>query len=238
MIREMINNYFSAMDIKVSKTMVDKFYIYLKMLQEYNNKINLTAITDDREIIIKHFIDSLSCLETNKFGQGCSVVDIGTGAGFPGIPIKIVRPDIKITLIDSLNKRILFLKEAVKVLNLESVSVLHSRAEDAGNDKSYREKFDIAVSRAVANLSVLSEYCLPLVKVGGYFISMKGPDIKHEIEQSNNAISTLGGTVEGIKSIALSEIEAKHSLVIIKKEKKSPTKFPRKAGKPSKDPIS
>lgn len=236
--KELIKKYILEKGINVTESITDKFYTYLRMLQEYNKKINLTAITDDKEVIIKHFIDSLTCLEVNIFSKGCMVVDVGTGAGFPGVPIKIVRPDIKILLIETLNKRVIFLQELVKALNLEGVDIIKSRAEDSGQNKEYREKYDIAISRAVAKLSVLSEYCMPLVKPDGYFLSMKGPNIDEELNEARNAIKILGGEIKEIKTAVLPETEVKYNLVLINKIKKTPTKYPRKAGKPSKAPLS
>ncbi|MBZ4646147.1 MAG: rRNA (guanine527-N7)-methyltransferase [Petroclostridium sp.] len=223
-------------NIDLSSEQIDKFMVYKKLLLEWNEKINLTAIEDEGEVIIKHFLDSISCLLTDKFTNHCTVIDVGTGAGFPGLPIKIVRQDISITLLDSLNKRINFLNEVINKLYLPAVETLHGRAEDIGNNK-YREKFDISISRAVANLSVLAEYCLPLVKIGGYFISMKGPDVKEELEQANKAIDILGGELSDVKLVRLPFTEINHSLVIVKKIRQCPTKYPRKAGKPAKEPI-
>ena len=199
--------------------------------------MNLTAITDEREIMLKHFADCLMlCPETDALG-GKTVIDVGTGAGFPGVPLKIARPELEVTLLDSLNKRITFLNEVVSGLGLEKVKCLHLRAEDGGADKNLREKFDLCVSRAVADLSVLSEYCLPFVKVGGYFISMKGPDVSEEIERAKKAVKLLGGSIEEVKKTAIPGTDIVHSLVIIKKGKPTPPKYPRKAGKAKKEPI-
>lgn len=224
-------------DVKLDEKQIGQFMAYKDLLLEWNEKMNLTAITDEREIMLKHFADCLMlCPETDALG-GKTVIDVGTGAGFPGVPLKIVRPELEVTLLDSLNKRITFLNEVVSGLGLEKVKCLHLRAEDGGADKNLREKFDLCVSRAVADLSVLSEYCLPFVKVGGYFISMKGPDVSEEIERAKKAVKILGGSIEEIKKTAIPGTDIVHSLVIIKKAKPTPPKYPRKAGKAKKEPI-
>lgn len=224
-------------DVKLDEKQIWQFMAYKDLLLEWNEKMNLTAITDEREIMLKHFADCLMlCPETDALG-GKTVIDVGTGAGFPGVPLKIARPELEVTLLDSLNKRITFLNEVVSGLGLEKVKCLHLRAEDGGADKNLREKFDLCVSRAVADLSVLSEYCLPFVKVGGYFISMKGPDVSEEIERAKKAVKILGGSIEEVKKTAIPDTDIVHSLVIIKKAKPTPPKYPRKAGKAKKEPI-
>lgn len=224
-------------DVKLDEKQIGQFMAYKDLLLEWNEKMNLTAITDEREIMLKHFADCLMlCPETDALG-GKTVIDVGTGAGFPGLPLKIARPELEVTLLDSLNKRITFLNEVVSGLGIENVKCLHLRAEDGGADKNLREKFDLCVSRAVADLSVLSEYCLPFVKVGGYFISMKGPDVSEEIERAKKAVKILGGSIEEIKKTAIPGTDIVHSLVIIKKAKPTPPKYPRKAGKAKKEPI-
>lgn len=224
-------------DVKLDEKQIGQFMAYKNLLLEWNEKMNLTAITDEREIMLKHFADCLMlCHETDALG-GKTVIDVGTGAGFPGVPLKIARPELEVTLLDSLNKRITFLNEVVSGLGLEKVKCLHLRAEDGGADKNLREKFDLCVSRAVADLSVLSEYCLPFVKVGGYFISMKGPDVSEEIERAKKAVKLLGGSIENVKKTAIPGTDIVHSLVIIKKAKPTPPKYPRKAGKAKKEPI-
>ena len=198
--------------------------------------MNLTAITDDREIILKHFVDCLAlCSGADMSGK--KIIDVGTGAGFPGVPVKIACPDIDITLLDSLNKRITFLNELTKALGLEKTDCVHMRAEDGGNDKGLRESFDMCISRAVANLAVLCEYCLPFVRVGGMFISMKGPDVSQEISEAEKAIKVLGGEISEIKKVSIPETDINHSLIIIKKIRSTPSKYPRKAGKVKKEPI-
>jgi 16S rRNA (guanine527-N7)-methyltransferase len=208
--------------------MNEKFDIYMNLLLEWNKKINLTAITEPAEIITKHFFDSLACEE--YISHGASVVDVGTGAGFPGIPLKIERSDISLTLMDSLNKRINFLKEVCSKTNTEAECV-HIRAEDAGKDKAFREKFDVAVSQAVANLTVLSEYCLPLVKKGGVMLAMKGKDIQQELDEALPIIERLGGTVKGVKPYTIKGTDITHSIVIIEKTAPTPPKYPRTAAK-------
>lgn len=215
---------------------IDIFIKYKDLLLDWNNRINLTSITKEDEIIVKHFIDSIGVLKfvdlTNK-----KIIDIGTGAGFPGIPLKIVNNSIDMTLLDSLNKRILFLKELVKELNLKNIQIIHGRAEDYGQNPKFREKYDICISRAVATLSVLSEYCLPFVKIGGHFISLKGPNIEQEIKEAEKAISVLGGKIEKIENFNLPYLKEQRNIIFIKKIKQCPSNYPRKAGKPSKQPI-
>ncbi len=222
-------------DIGFNEEQIEKFYKYMQLLLEWNEKINLTAITDPKEIILKHFIDSLTILKYIK--KGAKVIDVGTGAGFPGIPLKILRDDINLTLLDSLNKRINFLKLVIDELKLKNVDTIHGRAEEIGKNKRYRESFDISFSRAVANLSTLSEYLIPLVKIGGISISMKGSEIKEEIEKSKKAITLLGGNINKIDFFELPQSDIKRNLIIIEKEKSTPAKFPRKPGLPSKEPI-
>jgi len=215
--------------------MQQQFEDYMKLLLEWNEKINLTAITEEDEIILKHFVDSLTISKYIK--EGNSIVDVGTGAGFPGIPLKIARKDLKITLVDSLNKRILFLNEVIEKLGLGDIETLHFRAEEFGQNKKYRESFDIATSRAVANLSTLVEYLLPLVKVGGICVCMKGSEIKEELENSKKAIEILGGEVDQVEEFYLPGTDIKRSIVIVKKISSTPKKYPRKPGIPAKEPI-
>lgn len=221
--------------ITLSEIQLKQFYNYMNLLIEWNKKINLTAITEPNEIILKHFVDSLTI--SKYISDGTRVVDVGTGAGFPGIPLKIYRQDIEITLLDSLQKRINFLDEVIRELNLEKIETIHSRVEDFGKDKRYREKFDIATSRAVANLATLSEFLLPLVKVGGKVISMKGSLIEEELENSKNAIKILGGKIEKVDEFNLPNSDISRNIVLIDKIKETPNKYPRKAGEPSKKPL-
>ena len=227
-------NYIDKFNIDSSKK--EKFDKYLELLQEWNNKINLTAITDKDGIELKHFYDSLTISEYIK--PNSSLIDVGTGAGFPGIPLKIKDESIKLTLLDSLNKRLLFLEEVEKELKLENVENVHGRAEDIGQEKNFREKFDYATSRAVARLSVLVEYLLPFVKLGGYCICMKGPNIEEELKDAEKAIKVLGGEIEKIDNFKLENDENERNIIIIKKIKNTPKQYPRKAGIPTKEPIA
>ena len=220
---------------EITEKMGQQFEEYMKLLLEWNEKINLTAIIEEDDIILKHFADSLTISKYIK--EGKSVVDVGTGAGFPGIPLKIAREDVNVTLVDSLNKRLLFLQDVIEKLGLQKVETLHFRAEEFGQNKKYRESFDIATSRAVANLSTLVEYLLPLVKVGGICICMKGSEVKEELEESKKAIQILGGEIEEIEEFTLPESDIKRNIVIIRKKSSTPKKYPRKPGTPAKEPI-
>ena len=233
--KKVFMEYAKKIYIDINEEQINKFYDYMNLLIEWNKKINLTAITDYNEIILKHFVDSLTI---NKYiKENNYVVDVGTGAGFPGIPLKIIRDDINIVLVDSLNKRINFLNEVIKELNLKNIETVHARAEEFGRNKKYRQKFDVATSRAVANLSTLSEYMIPLVKINGRCICMKGKEIKEELKDSLNAIKVLGGKVENVEEFELADNDINRSIIYILKEKDTPNKYPRKAGTPSKDPI-
>ena len=220
---------------ELTEKMQQQFEDYMKLLLEWNEKINLTAITEEDEIILKHFVDSLTILKYIE--EEKSIVDVGTGAGFPGIPVKIAREDLNVTLVDSLNKRLLFLQDVIEKLGLEKIETLHFRAEEFGQNKKYRESFDIATSRAVANLSTLVEYLLPLVKVGGICICMKGSEVKEELENAKKAIQLFGGKVEKVEEFTLPESDIKRNIVIIKKVNSTPNRYPRKAGTPAKEPI-
>ena len=233
--KNIINNYSKKINILLNEEQIEKFYKYMNLLIEWNKKINLTAIIEPKEIILKHFIDSLTI---NKYIKDNSkIADVGTGAGFPGIPLKIIRPDIQLVLVDSLNKRINFLNEVIEQLNLKNIETIHIRIEEFGQNTKYREKFDYSTARAVANLSTLSEYLLPIVKVGGQVICMKGSNIQDEINQSKKALSILGGTLNNIEEFKLAETENTRNIILINKIKNTPNKYPRKAGLPSKDPI-
>lgn len=223
------------LDIKLNVEQLEKFYKYMGLLIEWNEKMNLTAITEPNEIILKHFVDSLTILK--EINDNSKVVDVGTGAGFPGIPLSIANESLKITLVDSLNKRLIFLQEVIEKLELKNVEIIHSRAEDFGQNKKYRENFDFATSRAVANLSTLSEYLIPLVKINGKCICMKASDVEEEINQAKNAINVLGGTIEKIEEFKLPESDIGRTIIVINKQKNTPIKYPRKAGTPSKEPI-
>lgn len=227
--------YLAKMNISLLKEQYGQFYAYMKLLIEWNEKMNLTAITDPKEIILKHFVDSLTIAKYVK--EDKSIIDMGTGAGFPGIPIKIYRKDVKAVLADSLNKRIKFLDEVIDKLKLENVETIHCRAEELGKNKQYREKFDYATSRAVANLSTLSEYLMPFVKLNGKCIFMKTIEVEEELEKAKKAIKTLGGKIEKVDKFEIPESDLGRSIIIVKKEKITPNKFPRKPGTPAKEPL-
>jgi len=219
------------------ETMYNNFIQYKALIKEWNEKINLTAITEDEKIIKKHFIDSIKVFEYPYVKEATKIIDIGTGGGFPGIPMKIVKPESSMVLLDSLNKRINFLNEVIDKLELKDIKTIHGRAEDFAQKAEYREEFDLAVSRAVANLTVLLELCLPFVKVGGYFVALKGPAIEDEIKDSKVALKVLGGHIQEILTSIISGSDLKHNLLVIKKIKDTPKKYPRKAGTANKNPI-
>lgn len=210
---------------------VDKFRIFSSLLLEWNEKMNLTAVTDPAEISVKHFLDSIAPLSVIDLKKNSKIIDVGTGAGFPGIPLKIVRDDLDFTFMDSLNKRINFLKEVSDKINIEKAEFVHLRAEEAGKNKNYREKYDYAVSRAVANLKVLCEYCIPFVKVGGSFISFKQFEVEEEIEDAKAMIGTLGGKITEIKEIQIPQSDIKRKIIVIEKVKETPCQFPRQPNK-------
>ena len=228
----------AAFGIKLSDHQLEQFETYYEMLVEKNKVMNLTAITEKNEVIDKHFADSLALIKSGVSLTGQKILDIGTGAGFPGIPLKIAFPELEIVLLDSLNKRIKFLNEVIEALGLEKITAIHGRAEDFAKQKEYREQFDYVVSRAVANLTVLSEYCLPYVKTGGTFISYKSGTVQEEAEEAEKAINILGGQVKDITYFKLPDSEIDRSLVIINKKKSTPGEYPREAGTPLKEPLS
>lgn len=227
----------AKLKIDLNSKQAMKFQIYKTLLKEWNRKINITAITDDAEIDIKHFLDSLTPIATNLFFDDAKVIDIGTGGGFPGLPLKIVNENLDMTLLDSLNKRISFLNEVIKSLELQGITAIHGRAEELGRDVKFREKYDICISRAVASLNTLSEYCMPFIKIGGHFISMKGPDVENELEEAEKAIQVLGGKVIDLKYIEIPQSNIVHSLIIVEKTSKTATKYPRRGGNPKKKPL-
>lgn len=234
---DLMIQYADKFKINIDEEKLDKFKKYTALIKEWNEKINLTAITDEDDIIRKHFIDSISVLESNVIKNGMKIIDIGTGAGFPGIPLKIVLPDSNILLVDSLNKRVNFLNEVIRMLELHGIEAIHARAEEAAKKPEYRENFNIVVSRAVANMSVLSEYCIPFAKIGGYFIAMKGPSSENEIEESKHAISILGGKIKNVVETRMLQSDMNHRLVIVEKVKSTMNKYPRNYGQIEKKPL-
>lgn len=224
-----------ALNLKLNDSQIKNFYDFMNLLIEKNKVMNLTGITEPKEVILKHFIDSLTVLK--YINENDNIIDVGTGAGFPGIPLKIAENSLEITLLDSLNKRINFLNEVIEKINLNKVKTIHGRAEDFGQDFKYREKYDVAVSRAVAPLNVLLEYMLPFVKVGGKCICMKGNNCDEEIENSKRAIEILGGKIEKIKKFNLPNSDNNRTIFIIKKVQKMNRQYPRKAGIPTKNPL-
>lgn len=221
-------------NLKIGNEKISLFYEYMVNILDWNNKINLTAITDEKMFIVKHFIDSLTI---NKYVESSnSLIDIGTGAGFPGIPLKIINPNTKITLVDSINKKLNIIRDLSSKINLEKLEIIHSRAEDLAQKKEYREMYDIATTRAVSNISTIVEYMLPFVKVNGLAICMKGPNFKEELDDAQKAIEILGGKIEKIESLNVGE-ELERNIIIIRKVKKTPNKYPRGQSKPLKEPI-
>ena len=213
------------------------FNTYFQTLIEWNEKINLTGITAPQDVAIKHMIDSLSCYDEAIFKKSAKIIDVGTGAGFPGLPLKIFRPDLELTLFDSLNKRILFLKTVAELLGITDINFVHSRAEDGAKSKQLREHYDIGVSRAVARLNILCEWCLPFVAVGGYFIALKGSQYSLEVEEARGAIRILGGEIAKVEKIKLPGIDDARAVIYIKKVKKTPIAYPRRPGTAEKNPL-
>lgn len=231
---EELKNKAKQIELELSERQIQQFYQYMNLLLEWNEKVNLTAITEPKEVILKHFIDSLTIVK--QIEKGKKLIDVGTGAGFPGIPISIIREDLEITLLDSLNKRITFLQEVIHKLDLKNIRAIHGRVEEFAKNKKERQNYDIAISRAVASFNVLLEYLLPLTKIGGKCICMKGSNIE-EIEKARNALNILGGTIETIETLTLPESDIKRNNIIVKKIKETPLTYPRKPGTPSKEPI-
>ena len=236
-----LSKFYSGLDelgISLSQEQVEQFLAYYEMLTEKNKVMNLTAITEFEEVIEKHFLDSLSLVKAVSLkGRKLRLLDLGTGAGFPGIPLKIAYPEIEMVLMDSLNKRVLFLQEVTEKLRLEGIVSVHGRAEEMARKKEYRENFDLCVSRAVANLASLSEYCIPFVRPGGLFVSYKSGDVEEELGQSGRAVKLLGGSVRDVVKFQLPNTEMGRSLVVIEKVKPTPKAYPRKAGTPGKEPL-
>lgn len=233
---ELLKSAAEAIDIYLSNQQINSFMQYKEFLLEWNQKINLTAITEEKQILIKHFVDSMTCAKFVK--TGAEIIDVGTGAGFPGIPLKILMGDkIKVTLLDSLNKRIKYLNTVIEELKLSGINAIHARAEDAAKNKLHREKYDLCVSRAVASMPVLLELGLPFVKIGGTMLCMKGSNVEEEIEQSLKALDVMGGRLEKVCKTTLPKSDIVHTIVLIEKVRKTPVDYPRKAGKPEKQPI-
>lgn len=226
-----------AFGVSLTEKQIEQFLRYYELLVEKNRVMNLTAITEYEDVLKKHFVDSVSLIKAFDLSGSLSVIDVGTGAGFPGLALKLAFPDLKVTLLDSLNKRIQFLNEVVDELGIDGVDTIHGRAEDFAKPGKLREKYDLCVSRAVANLSVLCEYCLPFVRVGGIFVSYKSEKISEELVSAEKAVSVLGGSVERQVEFMLPDSDVYRNLVLIRKEKISPVKYPRKAGLPSKEPL-
>ncbi|MBN2797316.1 MAG: 16S rRNA (guanine(527)-N(7))-methyltransferase RsmG [Clostridia bacterium] len=237
MSRDLLKEHLENIGLLPDNNQLNQFLKFEEMLVEYNKVMNLTGITESEEIYDKHFADSLTCLLSNIFKPHDKVIDVGTGAGFPGMPMKIYMPSLHITLLDSLNKRIEFLKAVGSALNLNDIEYIHGRAEDYGQDENYREQFDVCVSRAVADLPVLLEYCTPFIKVGGFFIAQKGSKVEEELQGSQSALLALNLVVHDIIDVRTSDATNNHKLLIIKKVDQTDQKYPRRAGKPLKKPL-
>lgn len=234
---EILKNGLKEFNIEADSAMLERFETYRELLVEYNKHMNLTGITEQKEVYIKHFLDSVAIFKNGYIKDGLSVIDVGTGAGFPGLPFKIANPNIELTLLDSLNKRINFLKAVGEGIELDGIEYIHARAEDGGKDENLRENFDIATARAVASLPVLLELCVPYVKIGGYFICLKGPNVDAELENSKKAMDILGVSFIEKIDVELPDEELHHNILVFKKEEATPKKYPRKAGKPNKNPL-
>lgn len=226
---------FEKLNIPFDNSVIEMFEQYMDGILEWNKKINLTAITDREEFISKHFVDSVLSYNFREYIDADSIIDIGTGAGFPGIPLAIVSPDKKFVLADSLNKRLKVINELASKIGIDNIETVHGRAEELARNKKYREAFALCISRAVANLAVLCEYCLPFIKVGGHLLAYKGPDAEEEVKMAEKAIKILGGKLIEIVSVDLDGYD--HNIVVIEKINKTPSKYPRKAGTPGREPI-
>jgi len=229
--------YFEKNNIPYSEEMICKFDAYRSGILQWNEFVNLTAIREPEEFTIKHFVDSVTCFALPEYMKAKKIIDIGTGAGFPGIPLAILSPDKEFVLADSLNKRLKIIQELCDTIGIANVKTVHGRAEDLSRDNCHREKYDMCVSRAVANLNVLSEYCMPFVKVGGFMAAYKGADAESELEAAKGPLRILGGSDCRIEETPIGEEAKEHRIIIIKKSGKTPSKYPRKAGSPAKDPL-
>ncbi len=226
-----------GLGISYDETILEQFRLYMEGILKWNESINITSIKEKEEFIQRHYIDSLLCAPAKEFRKAKHIIDVGTGGGFPGVPLALIAPDKEFVLMDSLNKRIKIIQELCQELGIKNVTAVHDRAEDLAQKKGHREAYDLCLSRAVANLSTLSEYCLPFLKRGGYFLSYKSLDTGKEIKQAKKAIHILGGNIDREEIADLDGFDLQHKIIFIKKIKRTPAKFPRKAGTPSKDPL-
>ena len=232
-----IKDAFDAVSVSCTTDMAQQLERYMEGVLSWNEKVNLTAITDRDEFIIKHFRDSVLCCGFPEYESAKKIIDVGTGAGFPGIPLAVVSPEKQFILMDSLKKRLNIIDELTDSIGIQNVSTVHARAEELARNKEHREQYDLCVSRAVANLATLSEYCLPFIRQGGYLLAYKGPDADDEIAQAKKAVFLLGGQLERVESAPLNQYGLDHRILFIKKVRNTPAKYPRKAGTPSKDPL-
>lgn len=228
---------FENIDITLTEKQTRQFLRYYELLTEWNQVMNLTAITEYEDVVLKHFVDSLALRRVCDLTSDKKLLDVGTGAGFPGIPLKIVFPQLEVTLLDSLNKRVKFLDHVIDELELDTITAVHGRAEDLARKGEYREQFDLCVSRAVANLASLSEYCIPFVKIGGMFVAYKSGNSEEEIGKSQRAVSLLGGRLKKVEEFTLPDSDISRCFVMVEKAKETKGKYPRKAGMPGKDPL-
>ncbi len=234
---ERIRKALAELNMECTDKMLEQFEIYMDGVLEWNEKINLTAITDRDEFIEKHFIDSLMAVDSDEVRAAENVIDVGTGAGFPGIPLAIVFPEKQFVLMDSLNKRLKVIDDLCERAGITNVKTVHGRAEELARNKAHREKYILCIARAVANMQTLSEYCLPFIALGGYFLAYKGPDCEEELNAAKNAVKLLGGKFEDVRKAEISDFGLEHKIVYVKKIKETPAKYPRKAGTPSKEPL-
>lgn len=234
----MLKNKLDGLGIEINDKQLEKFNKFTELMLYWNERISLTSITDEEEIIDKHYVDSLTLLKTNLINGHLKVLDLGTGGGYPGIPLKIMNNNLEMTLLDSRLKKIEYLDNIKGELGFDDLELIHGRAENLGQHEAYRGTYDLVVSRAVANLSSLAEYCLPFLAIGGYFIAMKGSDYEAEVNEAKKAIKKFGGEIQEIIDVKIPKTDIVHSLVIIKKERPTPNKYPRRPGTPTKDPIN